>query len=155
MDGNPKGEWKMLGYSIRETRDILVKDAVAECPTLLQQWNTQLQAQSQSQNQNQNNLLRDDTTTLKDLDFRWKMLIEGTMDYETCMAEGNRMKEFERKDRRLLGVSMLESEEMGLRDLDPRWIKLRSGEMKEDDRESLGVKHLNMGWGIGQVKRGR
>ena len=155
MDGNPKGEWKMLGYSIRETRDILVKDVVAKCPTLLQQWNTQLQAQSQSQNQNQNNLLLDDTTTLKDLDFRWKMLIEGTMDFETCIAEGHKMKEYERKDRGLLGVSMLESEEMGLRDLDPRWMRLRSGGMSEKESEILGVKHLNTGWGIGQMKRGR
>ena len=151
MDGNPKGEWKMLGYSIRETRDIKVKDVIAKSPTLLQQWNTQIQ----TQNQNQNNLLLDDSTTLKELDFRWKMLLEGTMDFETCMAEGHKMKEFERKDRGLLGVSMLESEEMGLKDWDPSWAWLMSGEITVKEREILGVKNLNTGWGVGQGKRGR
>lgn len=147
-DGNLKGEWKMLGYSILETSQIKVKDIIATSGshTLSQLWD--------AQTQDQNNTFHSETT-LKDLDFRWKMLMDGTMDYDTAMAEGYRMKEYERKDRRLLGVSMFESEEMGLRDLDPRWAMLMSGKMSADDAEQLGVKHLNTGWGVGQGKRGR
>ena len=120
-DGNPKGEWKMLGYSILETQSIRVKDIVST-------WEGP------------------EATTLKEFDFRWKMLLEGTMDFDTAMADGHKMKELERRDRGLLGVSMKESEEMGLKNVDPRWIKLRSGEMTVKESEVLGVNHLNPAW---------
>ena len=140
MDGNPKGEWKMLGYSIAETQSIKVKDIISTSSTLSQLWDGQT--------------LPEDTT-LKDFDFRWKMLMEGSMDFDTAMADGHKMKELERKDRGLLGVSMLESEEMGLRDVDPRWLRLLSGEMMEEESKILGVNHLNPAWSAGQGKRGR
>ena len=140
FDGNPKGEWKMLGYSILETQAIKVKDVISASPTLSAQWAEQ-------------HLPED--TTLKELDFRWKMLMEGTMDFETAMAKGHKMKEYEREDTRLLGVSMLESEEMGLKELDPRWVRLMSGEMTREESKLLGVEHLNTGWCAGQGKRGR
>ena len=136
FDGNPKGEWKMLGYSILETQSIKVKDIITDS-TLSQQWDGP------------------EDTTLKEFDFRWKMLLEGTMDFEIAMAVGRGMKEYERRDRGLLGVSMKESEEMGLKDLDPRWEKLRSGEMKADDKEILGVKYLNPAWIAMQGKQRR
>ena len=125
MDGNPKGEWKMLGYSILETQTIKVKDIVSTSRTLSQQWEGP------------------DEATLKDFDFRWKMLLEGTMDFDTAMAEGHKMKELERRDRGLLGVTMIESEVMGLKHADPRWQKLLSGKMSLDDSKKLGVEHLN------------
>lgn len=81
--------------------------------------------------------------------------MEGSMDFDTAMADGHKMKELERKDRGLLGVSMLESEEMGLRDVDPRWLRLLSGEMMEEESKILGVNHLNPAWSAGQGKRGR
>ena len=64
------------------------------------------------------------------------------MDFDTAMADGHKMKELERKDRGLLGVTMKESEEMGLKNVDPRWEKLRSGEMTVKESEVLGVNHL-------------
>ena len=141
VDSNPKGEWKMLGYSILETQNIKVKDIISTSRTLSQQWGSQTQTQHSPE------------TTLKAFDFRWKMLLEGTMDYETAMATGHKMKELERLDKGLLGVTMFESEEMGLKAFDPRWAMLMSGKMKEDDKEKLGVRHLlNVG---GMGKRGR
>lgn len=68
------------------------------------------------------------------------------MDFDTAMADGHKMKELERRDRGLLGVTMKESEEMGLKSVDPRWIKLRSGEMTVKESEVLGVNHLNPAW---------
>ena len=69
------------------------------------------------------------------------------------MATGHKMKELERLDKGLLGVTMFESEEMGLKAFDPRWAMLMSGKMKEDDKEKLGVRHLlNVG---GMGKKGR
>ncbi len=135
-DGDSKGEWKMLGYSILETQTIKVKDIVKDS-RLSQQWDGP------------------EDTTLKEFDFRWKMLLEGTMDFDTAMAEGIKMKEFERQDKGLLGVTMMESEEMGLKYLDPRWIKLRSGEMSIKHSEILGVNHLNPAWIALQNKQRR
>ena len=77
------------------------------------------------------------------------------MDFETAMAKGHKMKELEREDRGLLGVTMFESEQMGLKEVDPRWVHLMSGEMTEKESETLGVRHLNTGWAAGQGKRGR
>ena len=139
MDGNTKGEWKMLGYSILETQIIKVKDIVSKCRTLPQQWEGQ----------------GSDDTTLKEFDFRWKMLLEGTMDYATAMAKGHKMKELERHDRGLLGVTMAESEEMGLKNADPRWLMLRSGKMTIEDSTILGVNHLNPAWLALQTKQRR
>ena len=139
MDGNSKGEWKMLGYSILETQIIKVKDIVSKCRTLPQQWEGQ----------------GSDDTTLKEFDFRWKMLLEGTMDYATAMAKGHKMKELERHDRGLLGVTMAESEEMGLKNADPRWLMLRSGKMTIEDSTILGVNHLNPAWLALQTKQRR
>ena len=136
MDGSPKGEWKMLGYSIRETQIIKVKDIVSKSK-LSQQWEGP------------------DDTTLKDFDFRWKMLLDGTMDYETAMTIGYKTTEFERSDRGLLGVSMIESEEMGLKNADPRWQKLLSGKMTLEHSEILGVRHLNPAWLALQTKQRR
>ena len=142
FDGNPKGEWKMLGYSIAETQSIKVTDVISSNRTLSALW---------SDHRLQHPHLSEDTT-LKELDWRWRMLEEGTMDWDIAMEVGYRMKEFERKDKGLLGVTMFESEEMGLGDVDPRWAMLRSGEMTEEQSKLLGVRHL---WGGGQGKRGR
>ena len=65
------------------------------------------------------------------------------------MTIGHRMNV--RPDKGLLGVTMFESEEMGLKAYDPRWAMLMSGKMKEEDSVTLGVRHL---W-EGQRKRGR
>lgn len=179
IDSTPKGEWKMLGYSIRETRDIKVRDVLAKSRTLSQHWESLCQTQT-NQNQQQHSsrsplpfpinptlppldtstTLPTSETTLQHLDFRWKMLLEGSMTFEHAMADGHKMKELERKDKGLLGVTMFESEEMGLKDFDPRWVKLMRGEMSEKESEELGVRHLllnlGVGVGVGGVgKRGR
>lgn len=147
MDGNQKGEWKMLGYSILETQNIKVKDIISKSRTLSQQWEEQQRGGGAGG--------PDDDTTLKELDFRWKMLMDGTMDFDTAMTVGHKMKEHERRDRGLLGVSMLESEEMGLKNADPRWQRLLSGKMTIDESEILGVKHLNPAWLALQNKQRR
>ena len=130
LDSENKGEWKMLGYSIRETRDTRIKDIIPgwEGP---------------------------DDATLKQFDFRWQMLQDRSMDFETAMAGGYKMVESERRDKGLLGVTMLESEEMGLKGEDPRWENLLSGKMTIGESEILGVKHLNPTWLALQTKRRR
>ena len=130
LDSEHKGAWKMLGYSIRETRDTRIKDIIPlwEGP---------------------------DDATLEYVDFRWKMLQDGSMDFETAMAGGYKMAESERRDRGLLGVTMMESEEMGLKDREPRWLRLLSGKMTIDESEVLGVKYLNPAWLALQAKRRR
>ena len=50
VDSTPKGEWKMLGYSIAETQRIKVSDIIATSPALSQRWEGQFQNQN-DQNQ--------------------------------------------------------------------------------------------------------
>lgn len=130
LDSEHKGAWKMLGYSIRETRDTRIKDIIPlwEGP---------------------------DDATLEIVDFRWRMLQDRSMDFETAMAGGYKMVESKRRDKGLLGVTMMESEEMGLKDREPRWLRLLSGKMTVDESEVLGVKHLNPAWLALQAKRRR
>lgn len=116
------GHWKMLGYSIKETENIRVKDLVPE-------WEGS------------------DETTLKDFDPRWKKLLEGNMTFEQAMERGRWMPEEEKEG--LLGVDMVTSKEMGLEDVDPRWRKLLEGGMSIETSERLGVKHFNPA-GVGQ-----
>ena len=128
LDSESKGAWKMLGYSIRETRDTRIK-------TIIQDWEGS------------------DDATLELVDYRWHMLKDGSMDFETAMAGGHKMVESERRDKGLLGVTMMESEEMGLKQCEPRWLRLLSGKMTIDESEVLGVKHLNPTWLALQAKR--
>jgi len=107
--------WKMIGYSIKETREIRVKDIAPD-------WQGP------------------DDTTLEKFDCRWKALKDGKLDYEQAMSVGTNMLETPKQG--LLGVDMLESKEMGLVDKDPRWKQLLSGRMSIEDSEKLGVKQL-------------
>lgn len=107
--------WKMVGYSIKETREIKVKDIAAD-------WQGP------------------DNTTLDKFDCRWKALKDRTLEYEQAMSVGTNMLETPKQG--LLGVDMMESKEMGLVGNDPRWIELRSGRMSIEDAEKLGVKQL-------------
>ena len=126
LNGDPPEEpddfhytWKMLGWSIRETQRIKIKDIVPE-------WDGPADM------------------TLKDRDPRWKSLLNGTMDFEMAMSIGLNMKETEKQG--LLGVDMLESETMGIASLDPRWAKLLDRRMSIEESEKLGVKHRNPVW---------
>lgn len=107
--------WKMIGYSIKETREMKVKDIAPD-------WQGP------------------DNTTLEKFDCRWKALKDGRMDYEQAMSVGTNMLETPKQG--LLGVDMMQSKEMGLMGIDPRWIELRSGRMSIEDSEKLGVKQL-------------
>lgn len=104
--------WKMIGYSIKETRDIKVKDIIPD-------WQGP------------------DDARLEKFDCRWKALKEGTLTYEQAMSVGVDMKESPRQG--LLGVDMFETKAMGLARLDPRWKELQSGKMKPEDEEILGI----------------
>ncbi len=110
------GYWKMLGYSIKETEDIKVRDLVPE-------WEGPSEA------------------TLKDFDPRWKKLLDGDMTFEQAMERGRWMPEEEKEG--LLGVDMLTSKAMGLENVDPRWTKLLEGSMSIEVSERLGVKQFN------------
>ena len=110
------GYWKMLGYSIKETQEVKVKD-------LVPQWEGSTEA------------------TLKDFDPRWKKLLDGDMTFEQAMERGRWMPEEEKEG--ILGVDMMTSKAMGLEDVDPRWKKLFDGGMSIETSEKLGVKHLN------------
>ncbi|KAL9128064.1 MAG: hypothetical protein Q9217_003175 [Psora testacea] len=79
-------------------------------------------------------------TTLWDLDARRKALEDGTLKVE---------------DAECLGVDMFQSRAMGLESVDPRWRALHAGEMKLDESERHGVKHLNAQWTLSQSKRKR
>lgn len=115
--GNTKTNyWRMLGYSIKETSDLKVKDLVPG-------WEGS------------------DEATLKDFDPRWKQLLEGGMTFEQAMQIGRWMPEDEKEG--LLGVDMMTSKAMGLEDVDPRWIKLLEGGMSIETSEKLGVKQFN------------
>ena len=121
-------EWKMLGYSIKETQEILVKQLFPKEDV-------------------------PDGTTLKAYDHRWGKMIDGTMDYETAMATGNDI--LTKPEHGALGVTMKETEEMGIKDIDVRWKVLLNGRMSIEDSEILGVKHLNPAWTLAQEKRRR
>ena len=110
------GYWKMLGYSIKETQELRVKELVPE-------WEGPSE------------------TTLKEFDPRWKKLLEGGMTFEQAMERGRWMPEEEQEG--LLGVDMAMTKAMGLQDVDPRWVKLLEGGMGMEMSEKLGVKHLN------------
>ena len=107
--------WKMLGYSIKETEVIKVKDLVPE-------WEGP------------------DETTLKKFDPRWNKLLEGDMTFEQAMEIGYKMPETEKEG--ILGVDMMTSKEMGLQELDPRWKRLFGGSMSVEESAKLGVKEL-------------
>lgn len=121
--------WKMIGYSIKETKGIKVKDIAPD-------WQGP------------------DATTLDRFDCRWIGLRDGTLDYEQTMSVGTNMLETPRQG--LLGVDMMETKEMGLVEMDPRWQMLLSGHMSVEDSEKLGVKQLNNpAWRALQARRKR
>ena len=111
--------WKMIGYSIRETRDLKVKDMYSD-------WQGPEDA------------------TLQRFDPRWKALWDGTLTFEKAMNKGLGMKESDAQG--LLGVTMLETEDMGIDGLDPRWQELRTSRMSVEMSEKLGVKQRNPVW---------
>lgn len=111
--------WKMLGYSIVETRDIKVKSVVPD-------WHGP------------------ENDTLQQFDPRWKALLGGTLTFDKAMSIGKDMMESEAQG--LLGITMLESEAMGIRDLDPRWEELLNRRMSVEQSEKLGVKQRNPVW---------
>ncbi len=120
--------WKMIGYSIKETRELKVKDIAPE-------WQGR------------------DETTLEKFDPRWRALKERTMSYEQAMSVGSHMAETPKQG--LLGVTMAETEEMGIKDLDVRWQVLESERMSVEDSEKLGVKDRNPAWHVLQARRRR
>ena len=111
--------WKMLGYSILETRDIKVKDVVPD-------WQGS------------------DDATLQEFDPRWRALWDGSLSFEKALTKGYDMEETEAQG--LLGVTMLETEAMGIDHLDPRWKVLRNRNMSVEQSEKLGVKYRNPVW---------
>ena len=111
--------WKMLGYSILETRDIKVKDVYPE-------WKV---TEGRTADEK-----------LQTFDPRWKALLGGTLTFEKAMDRGKHMDESEAQG--LLGVTMLETEAMGIKHLDPRWTMLLSGRMSVEQSEKLGVKQI-------------
>ena len=111
--------WKMLGYSIRETRDTKVKDVKPD---------EQKKGDSY----------------LQEFDPRWRALWDGTLTFEKAMSKGKHMKESDAQG--LLGVTMLETEAMGIKSLDPRWSVLLSGRMSVEQSEKLGIKQRNPKW---------
>ena len=111
--------WKMLGYSIRETRDTKVKDVKPD-------WQ------------------EPGDPYLQEFDPRWRALWDGTLTFEKAMSKGKHMKESDAQG--LLGVTMSETEAMGIKSLDPRWAVLLSGRMSVEQSEKLGVKQRNPKW---------
>lgn len=111
--------WKMLGYSILETRDTKVKDVVPG-------WQGP----------------EDDT--LQKYDPRWRALSDGTLTFDKAMTIGRNMEESEEQG--LLGVTMVETEWMGIKHLDPRWTTMLSGRMSVEQSDKLGVKQRNPVW---------
>ena len=110
--------WKMLGYSILETREIKVKDVRPD-------WSE-----------------GPDDTTLQKFDPRWKALWDETLTFDQAMSTGKDMEESDAQG--LLGVTMLETEAMGIRDFDPRWKAMFDGRMSVEQSEKLGVKQRNL-----------
>ena len=120
--------WKMLGYSIIETRDIRVKDVVPD-------W----------QGPHDQTLPKFDLNqTLQNFDPRWKAMWDRTLTFDKAMSRGLDMKESEAQG--LLGVTMMETEAMGIKHLDPRWAEMLSGRMSVEQSEKLGVKQRNPVW---------
>ena len=126
--GETKHIWKMIGYSILETRNLRVKDIAPE-------WSK-----------------GPDNTMLEELDCRWIALKNGTLTYEQAMSIGNGM--IETPAQGLLGVTMSQTEQMGIKNLDPRWKRLKNGQMSIEDSINLEVKDLNPVW-IAQQARGK
>ena len=124
------GQWKMLGWSIKETRDLNVRDLFRDTV-----YDTRVREQFFQSWHDYDNAM------MKHFDFRWHKMIDGTLTYEAAMTTAKHFI----KDRRLglLGVSMQETEEMGMAHMDPRWIKMRRGEMSIEDSDELGVKEVN------------
>ena len=116
---NETGYWKMLGYSIKETQEMRVKDLIPE-------WDGS------------------EDVLLKEFDPRWKKLLEGTMTFEQTMQKGVWMPGDEREG--VLGINMKTSEAMGLKQFDPRWRKLLEGDMSCELAEKLEVMHLHPTW---------
>ena len=112
--------WKMLGYSILETRDTVVKNVAPDWPKGSQ----------------------DDT--LQEYDPRWTALWDGTLTFDKAMMKGHDMEESDAQG--LLEVTMLETEAMGIRDLDPRWKEMLNSRMSVEVSEKLGVKQRNPLW---------
>ena len=112
--------WKMLGYSILETRDIVVKNVAPDWPD------------------------GEGDNTLQKYDPRWKALWDGTLTFDKAMMTGHNMEES--KAQGLLGVTMLETEAMGIRELDPRWKEMLNSRMSVEVSEELGVKQRNPVW---------
>lgn len=108
--------WKMLGYSILETRDTKVKDLVPD-------WQQ-----------------GPEDATLQKYDPRWRALWDGTLTFDKAMDVGRDMNESDAQG--LLGVTMLETKAMGIDHLDPRWEAMLSGRMSVEQLEKLGVKHV-------------
>ena len=121
--------WKMLGFSILETRDLMVKDVAPDWPEKAQDHK------------------------LQKYDPRWKALLDGTLTFDKAMMVGQDMEES--KAQGLLGVTMLETEAMGIRDLDPRWKELLSSRMSVELSEKLGVKERNPVWNSLTRRRAR
>ena len=113
--GDETGYWKMIGFSIKETSETRIKD-------LIEDWEGP----------------RDQL--LKDVDPRWKALLDGTMTFEQSMQVGAWMAEEESEG--VLGVDMATSKAMGLERFDPRWRKLKDGTMSVEVARKLGVEHL-------------
>ena len=116
VDQKTKGflsAWKMIGYSILETRNLNVKDIAPE-------WEGP------------------DDTTLEIYDPRWKAIKKGTLTYEQAMSVGADMKETPAQG--VLGVTMAETAQMGIKTLDVRWQWLENGKMTVEEAEKLGVK---------------
>ena len=119
--------WKMLGYSIRESRDTKVKDVVPNWKQMVPpDWSGP------------------EDQTLQEFDPRWRALWDETLTFEKAMSKGKYMKESDAQG--LLGVTMLETEAMGIKSLDPRWKFLLSGRMSVEQSEKLGVKQRNPKW---------
>lgn len=119
--------WKMLGYSILETRDTKVKSVVPEVESLVSsEWRYP------------------DDETLQRFDPRWKALWNGTLTFDKALSVGVDMEESEAQG--LLGVTMLETEAMGIDSLDPRWQAMHNGRMSVEQSEKLGVKQRNPLW---------
>lgn len=120
--------WKMLGYSITETRNTRIRQLFPEreCP---------------------------DDATLQQLDFRWTKMMDGSLDYATTMATGNDILVDARLG--LLGMTMQETRDMGIENIEPRWIALHNGSMSIEDSEMLGVKQFNPRWTSMPEKRRR
>ena len=53
------------------------------------------------------------------MDPQWKKLLDGTITFEQAMDKGHSMPEKDREG--ILGVDLMTSERMGLKNLDPRW----------------------------------